>query len=347
MGPSDEAGDDFSVETYSPCTGAQRKGEPMKIAYGLLAALMGLQAAGVVAAEDWLTDFEAAKKRAAERQVPILADFSGSDWCGWCIKLDREVQVTSNTSLNLKSFKSKIEFSETETKRKVVYEFLEHEKNPKDEQDIGMYHMRYSYILKPKRELKKDTRYTVNIAPGVMTKRGNRPTEQKYTSTFQTYPPFRFVNHGFCGNCGYKLTTMPYLDFTNKPEFVSAEKNIFIFPIGEENPLLNYSNCPIYKAYSLGFDDVLLEPNTKYTVDLKAGLTDIYGQKLENPQQISFTTGELTPKMWGPSGYQIITPNIEPKLGIKTVNINFMVNLLHLLLYRECLKIVHLFNTKN
>ena len=39
----------------------------------------------------WLTDFNQAKKEAAEKSLPILADFSGSDWCGWCIKLDREV----------------------------------------------------------------------------------------------------------------------------------------------------------------------------------------------------------------------------------------------------------------
>jgi protein disulfide-isomerase len=39
----------------------------------------------------WLTDFETAKTRAAELKRPILADFSGSDWCGWCIKLDKEV----------------------------------------------------------------------------------------------------------------------------------------------------------------------------------------------------------------------------------------------------------------
>ncbi|NQU39637.1 MAG: thioredoxin family protein [Lentisphaerae bacterium] len=39
----------------------------------------------------WLTDFEAAKKLAGARNLPILADFSGSDWCGWCIKLDKEV----------------------------------------------------------------------------------------------------------------------------------------------------------------------------------------------------------------------------------------------------------------
>lgn len=39
----------------------------------------------------WLNDFEAAKKASAEKKLPILADFSGSDWCGWCIKLDKEV----------------------------------------------------------------------------------------------------------------------------------------------------------------------------------------------------------------------------------------------------------------
>ena len=43
------------------------------------------------AGEGWQTDFEKAKAEAAERNVPILADFSGSDWCGWCVKLDKEV----------------------------------------------------------------------------------------------------------------------------------------------------------------------------------------------------------------------------------------------------------------
>ena len=41
--------------------------------------------------EEWLTDFAKAKEAARERNVPILADFAGTDWCGWCIKLDSEV----------------------------------------------------------------------------------------------------------------------------------------------------------------------------------------------------------------------------------------------------------------
>lgn len=39
----------------------------------------------------WLTDFEKAKQQAEEQNRPILADFSGSDWCGWCIRLKKEV----------------------------------------------------------------------------------------------------------------------------------------------------------------------------------------------------------------------------------------------------------------
>ncbi len=54
----------------------------------LLTGLFGVSALG---GEEWLTDFNKAKKEAAEKKLPILADFSGSDWCGWCIKLDKEV----------------------------------------------------------------------------------------------------------------------------------------------------------------------------------------------------------------------------------------------------------------
>lgn len=39
----------------------------------------------------WTDDFEAAKKRAAEEGKDLLVAFSGSDWCGWCIRLEKEV----------------------------------------------------------------------------------------------------------------------------------------------------------------------------------------------------------------------------------------------------------------
>lgn len=53
-----------------------------------------LMTASSFAGEGWLTDFEEAKKLSEKTGRTILADFSGSDWCGWCIKLDKEVFAT-------------------------------------------------------------------------------------------------------------------------------------------------------------------------------------------------------------------------------------------------------------
>jgi thioredoxin-related protein len=54
----------------------------------LCSLLSFLPAAG---ADGWMTDFEAAKKKAAAENKSLLIDFTGSDWCGWCIKLREEV----------------------------------------------------------------------------------------------------------------------------------------------------------------------------------------------------------------------------------------------------------------
>ncbi|MFC1743632.1 thioredoxin family protein, partial [Candidatus Riflebacteria bacterium] len=43
------------------------------------------------AEKGWLEDFEAAKSLAQKEGKDLLVDFSGSDWCGWCIKLSEEV----------------------------------------------------------------------------------------------------------------------------------------------------------------------------------------------------------------------------------------------------------------
>ena len=40
---------------------------------------------------DWITDFGKAQIQAETEGKHLLIDFSGSDWCGWCIKLDKEV----------------------------------------------------------------------------------------------------------------------------------------------------------------------------------------------------------------------------------------------------------------
>ena len=60
-----------------------------KLAMFFFALCIGLSV--LASGKEWMTDMDAAMKLSAKTGKPILADFSGSDWCGWCIKLDKEV----------------------------------------------------------------------------------------------------------------------------------------------------------------------------------------------------------------------------------------------------------------
>ena len=57
-----------------------------KILFGLLVLVSNISLA-----QDWQTDFEEAKKIAAEQDKNIIIVFSGSDWCAPCIKLDKNI----------------------------------------------------------------------------------------------------------------------------------------------------------------------------------------------------------------------------------------------------------------
>jgi thioredoxin-related protein len=67
------------------------------------------EAAAVAAKSGWLTSYEQAQKEAQSKNRLLLMDFTGSDWCGWCIMLDKEVF-------------SKAEFKEYASKNLVLLE---------------------------------------------------------------------------------------------------------------------------------------------------------------------------------------------------------------------------------
>lgn len=61
-----------------------------KLLLGTIAALAVISA---TAAESvtWLTDLPKAQAQAKAEKKLVMLDFTGSDWCGWCIKLNNEV----------------------------------------------------------------------------------------------------------------------------------------------------------------------------------------------------------------------------------------------------------------
>lgn len=61
------------------------------VAAALFAATTLVAQEGAAASNPWHADFDVAVAKAKELKKDLLVDFTGSDWCGWCMKLDKEV----------------------------------------------------------------------------------------------------------------------------------------------------------------------------------------------------------------------------------------------------------------
>lgn len=59
-----------------------------KLTLAILACVAAIQ---LNAAEGWMTDVPKAQAQAKTEKKLVMLDFTGSDWCGWCIRLNKEV----------------------------------------------------------------------------------------------------------------------------------------------------------------------------------------------------------------------------------------------------------------
>ena len=63
----------------------------LRTALSILAFATFVSSAAADGKPGWLTNYKQAQEEAKSGKKMMLMNFTGSDWCGWCIKLDREV----------------------------------------------------------------------------------------------------------------------------------------------------------------------------------------------------------------------------------------------------------------
>lgn len=61
----------------------------LRCLFGLV--LLALLTSPQLFADDWSSDLTKSQEKAKAEHKMVLLDFTGSDWCGWCIKLHDEV----------------------------------------------------------------------------------------------------------------------------------------------------------------------------------------------------------------------------------------------------------------
>lgn len=63
----------------------------MKALIRTVAVLVASCSLALAGSKGWETNWEAAKEKSKATNKPILINLTGTDWCGWCIKIEKEI----------------------------------------------------------------------------------------------------------------------------------------------------------------------------------------------------------------------------------------------------------------
>jgi alpha-2-macroglobulin len=166
----------------------------------------------------------------------------------------------------------------------------------------------WKYTATPQQDLSKDTRYRFAIAPGVRPVGGNLASETLFATQIKTYAPLAFKQitpvglPDAGGAAGRFINGAPSLQFNNGLEVASATANIQLAPA----PQAAIAPLRIYEGESsVNVNPWALAPATTYTIKIKGDLKDKYGQTLGKPLTVTYKTGDVSPDLWVPSGFNI------------------------------------------
>lgn len=86
-----------TVMRYADCTVILQEGVVTEVKHGeKTATINGAKPPQpAIVAGRWTTDYAAGLQQAKAENRKVFLFFTGSDWCGWCMKLDREILSTS------------------------------------------------------------------------------------------------------------------------------------------------------------------------------------------------------------------------------------------------------------
>ncbi|MEO6912682.1 MAG: Ig-like domain-containing protein, partial [Candidatus Baltobacteraceae bacterium] len=161
----------------------------------------------------------------------------------------------------------------------------------------------WRYALTPESALSKATTYALIVQTGVESVYGNVASTRSFTGAVRTYSPLSagVVDHTSSAddpNARFAAGD-PTLRFNNPIDPKSLTGNLAISP----TPLDTGSLFSVAQNDSTVYiNPYSLDPNTKYTVSVGAGLTDIFGQLLGNREVTTVTTDDFAPGFWAPGG---------------------------------------------
>jgi len=169
-------------------------------------------------------------------------------------------------------------------------------------------------LLAPASELEKDHPYELRCS-GVKAESGNDLLETPFKAKLRTHPILRLVEARPTGTDIWADGAILRLKFSTPVEEEKIRKAVSITPAEKRVSQGWLEDSVTYKV------ELELKPHTEYEVRVKDDLVDVFGQRLDRPVSLRFTTGDMRPWLGmetgartleaGARGYPVWTRNIQ------------------------------------
>ncbi|MFA5072382.1 MAG: Ig-like domain-containing protein [Nitrospirota bacterium] len=254
--------------------------------------------------------------------------------------LDQEITVVSSQPLDTASLNEHVRFVEDRPsvqEESIPFEITTSPENAKRNRLLKTNQHEFRYSIKPVSQLKTDTRYSVTIKAGVRGIQGNLRTPADVTASFKTFSPFRFLKMERKYDAPSNLNASYELIFTNgvtlqemnqrtvlkegKATFTNKLIGLFERVTKNQNKkqIQASSDHALFSVHenAVKINNTYLHADKDYEISLEKDLTDIYGQKLENSQQVRFHSGSLQPAIFVPESLYRISRKDDPLIQIE------------------------------
>lgn len=233
---------------------------------------------------------------------------------------DGPVYLRSDLALDLESVRSHTRFTHAATGRNIPVRVTDDPENKRNPSGPSAERKGWWYVVVPEESLVGDDGFVVTFEPGIMPRWGDRATGERSSATFRTPPPFRFREIRFAEVQPGAIKT-PWLVFSTEADLEQFQKLVR----SEPGPIkVGKDRLPFAVPPGVELEPASLRPLTRYRVVIPSGLKDVYGQEIENPQTLEFTTSRGMPRYEIPHRFQLLSPLSSPTISLTAENVDLV-----------------------
>ncbi len=167
-------------------------------------------------------------------------------------------------------------------------------------------------VIKAPEKLPYDSTITVRVKKGTPSKEGPRTTESDMSFSFRTYGPLKVINH----RCGYRCNPQSSFSFRFSNRLDESKF--------EESWVTSEPEFPT-RAVSTSGDWIYVngwkQGRKTYRITIAKGVTDEFGQTMEEDQSFEFEVGPADPNLYATSGeFVVLDPSGDPGFTVFSTN---------------------------